>query len=193
MSEANGEFPEIKRIGVVGAGQMGCGIAHVFALAGFDVHLVDISDEHLEQARGRIASNLDRQIAHGRITSDEKTAALAHITMGTELEAFADSDLVIEVGFADPTAKRALIGRIEAIISPGAVLASPVSAAPLLALAEDVSRPEELVGLGIRGEQRVELTGSPQTAPGALMTAASFCRRIGVDVAVVDAAVDAAE
>lgn len=147
MSEANGEFPEIKRIGVVGAGQMGCGIAHVFALAGFDVHLVDVSDEHLEQARGRIASNLDRQIAHGRITSDEKTAALAHITTGTELEAFADSDLVIESVVENEEVKREIFKQLCPLLKPETIVCSNTSSLSITRLASVTDRPGRFMGM----------------------------------------------
>jgi len=147
MSEANGEHPEIKRIGVVGAGQMGCGIAHVFALAGYDVHMVDLSDEELEQARARINSNLDRQISHGRITGDEKTAALEHITMGTELEGLGDCDLVIESVVEDEEVKRDIFKRLCPILKPEAIICSNTSSLSITRLASVTDRPGRFMGM----------------------------------------------
>ena len=147
MSEANGELPEIKRIGVVGAGQMGCGIAHVFALAGFDVHLVDISEEQLEQARGRIAENLDRQIAHGRITGDDKAAALGRIAMGTALEAFADCDLVIESVVENEEVKREIFKQLCPLLKPEAIICSNTSSLSITRLASVTDRPGRFMGM----------------------------------------------
>ena len=95
QSDSEGEQNEIKRVGVIGAGQMGNGIAHVFALGGYDVRLSDLTDERLEEARAAISANLDRQVGHQKISDADKAAAMGRISMATDLDIFKDCDLVI--------------------------------------------------------------------------------------------------
>ena len=141
MSEANGEIPEIKSVGIIGAGQMGNGIAHVFAVAGYDVHLSDISDERLEQARESIGANLDRQIEHEKISSDDKAAALARITMGTGLELFGDCDLVIESVVENEEVKRGVLKQLCPLLKPEAIICSNTSSISITRLASVTDRP----------------------------------------------------
>ena len=98
--------PEIRRIGVIGAGQMGRGIAHVCALAGLDVLLTDISPEALAAGRETIDRNLSRQVARGRIREEDKAAALGRIGMAADYAAFGDCDMVIEAATERETVKR---------------------------------------------------------------------------------------
>src|SRR5688572_33056545 len=88
--------PEIRRIGVIGAGGMGRGIAHVCALAGLDVLLTDVSPEALAAGRETIDRNMSRQVARGRVREEDKAAALARIGMAADYAAFGDCDMVIE-------------------------------------------------------------------------------------------------
>ncbi len=99
MSEESAAAPspsEIKCVGVIGAGLMGHGIAHVFAVGGYDVKLSDQTEERLQDALATIAAHLQRQVEHGKLTAEDKAAALARIETGTEMEIFKDCDLVIE-------------------------------------------------------------------------------------------------
>ena len=86
----------IKRIGVIGAGQMGSGIAHVCALKGFDIRLMDVDQPHLNSGIENIGRNMDRQIGRGMIRPEDKDSALKRITTGTDYKQFADCDLVVE-------------------------------------------------------------------------------------------------
>ena len=147
MSEANGEIPEIKSVGIIGAGQMGNGIAHVFAVAGYDVHLSDISDERLEQARESIGANLDRQIEHEKISSDDKAAALARITMGTGLELFGDCDLVIESVVENEEVKRGVLKQLCPLLKPEAIICSNTSSISITRLASVTDRPGRFMGM----------------------------------------------
>ena len=147
MSEANGEIQEIKSVGIIGAGQMGNGIAHVFAVAGYDVHLSDISDERLEQARESIGANLDRQIEHEKISSDDKAAALARITMGTGLELFGDCDLVIESVVEDEEVKRGVLKQLCPLLKPEAIICSNTSSISITRLASVTDRPGRFMGM----------------------------------------------
>lgn len=147
MSEANGEIPEIKCVGIIGAGQMGNGIAHVFAVAGYDVRLSDISDERLELSRESIGANLDRQIEHEKISSDDKAAALARITMGTGLELFGDCDLVIESVVEDEEVKRGVLKQLCPLLKPEAIICSNTSSISITRLASVTDRPGRFMGM----------------------------------------------
>jgi len=147
MSEANGEIPEIKSVGIIGAGQMGNGIAHVFAVAGYDVHLSDISDERLEQARESIGANLDRQIEHEKISSEDRAAALARITMGTGLELFGDCDLVIESVVENEEVKRGVLKQLCPLLKPEAIICSNTSSISITRLASVTDRPGRFMGM----------------------------------------------
>ncbi len=147
MSEANGEIPEITCVGIIGAGQMGNGIAHVFAVAGYDVRLSDISDEQLEQARECIGANLDRQVEHEKISSDDKAAALARITMGTGLEMFGDCDLVIESVVENEEVKRGVLKQLCPLLKPEAIICSNTSSISITRLASVTDRPGRFMGM----------------------------------------------
>jgi 3-hydroxybutyryl-CoA dehydrogenase len=147
MAEANGELPEITCIGVVGAGQMGHGIAHVFAVAGFDVRLTDVSEDKLAQALEQIAANLERQVGHGKITSEEKEAALARITTGTELELFRDCDLVIESVVENEDVKRDILKQLCPLLKPEAIICSNTSSISITRLASVTDRPGRFMGM----------------------------------------------
>ncbi len=147
MSEANGEIPEIKCVGIIGAGQMGNGIAHVFAVAGFDVRLSDISEERLVLARDSISANLDRQVEHGKMTSDEMAATLARITMGTGLELFSDCDLVIESVVENEEVKRDVLKQLCPLIRPDALICSNTSSISITRLASVTDRPGRFMGM----------------------------------------------
>ena len=96
----------IRKIGVIGAGQIGCGIAHVCAVSGFDVYLVDISTEALERARSNMTDSLDHQVSKGKISEATRTAALNRISTGTGLALFSECDLVIEAVTENEEIKR---------------------------------------------------------------------------------------
>jgi len=147
MAEANGELPEITCIGVIGAGQMGHGIAHVFAVAGFDVRLSDVSEDKLNEARDQIAANLERQVDHGKIAAADKDAALARITTGTGLELFGDCDLVIESVIENEDVKRDLLKQLCPLLKPEAIVCSNTSSISITRLASVTDRPGRFMGM----------------------------------------------
>ena len=138
---------EIRTVGVIGAGQMGNGIAHVFALAGFDVLLNDISGESLEKALAAIDRNLGRQVAKGRIDEAEKTAALGRIAPSTDVAALAPCDLVIESATENEAVKCKIFEGVIAHLSPEALLATNTSSISITRLASATDRPEKFMGL----------------------------------------------
>ena len=138
---------DIKCIGVIGAGQMGGGIAHVCALGGYDVRLSDVGDEQLDKALKTIARNMDRQIGHGRISEADKTAALAHITTSTDFAKFADCDMVIESATENEEIKREILKTLCPHLKPEAILCSNTSSISITRLAAVTDRPGRFMGM----------------------------------------------
>jgi len=138
---------EIRAVGVVGAGQMGNGIAHVAALAGLSVALVDVKAEALEKALATVAKNMDRQVQKGAITAADKEAALGRIRTGTEMSLFSESDIVIEAATEREELKLSLFKSICAVLKPEAILASNTSSIPITRLAAATDRPERVIGM----------------------------------------------
>ena len=134
-------------VGVVGAGQMGNGIAHVFALGGHDVLLHDRDEAALQRGLDTIAHNLDRQIARGTVTEEEKVAALRRIRSVGTLEEFSTCDLMIESITEDEAAKREVIKSMDAVAGENAVLTSNTSTISITRLASVTRQPERFMGL----------------------------------------------
>jgi len=137
----------IERVGVVGAGQMGSGIAHVAALEGKSVTLVDVADPLLERALAGIAKNLGRQVEKGKVTAEARDAALARIATATSVDAFGDADLVVEAIVEDEGVKRGLFERLDALVPQGGILASNTSSISITRLAAATRRPEQVIGM----------------------------------------------
>jgi 3-hydroxybutyryl-CoA dehydrogenase len=138
---------EIKMIGVIGAGQMGNGIAHVAALAGYDVLLSDVSADQLERARQAIEKNLTRQAGRGLIRHDEIEPALARITTTSDLSDLANVDLAIEAASEKEEIKRAIFKSLCEVIRPDTILASNTSSLSITRLGSSTDRPERFIGL----------------------------------------------
>jgi 3-hydroxybutyryl-CoA dehydrogenase len=138
---------DIKTIGVIGAGQMGNGIAHVAALAGYDVFLSDVSADQLALARAAIEKNMNRQVARGLIKDDEIAPALARITMTSDLADLANVDLAIEAASEKEDIKRAIFKSLCAVVRPDTILASNTSSLSITRLGSSTDRPERFIGL----------------------------------------------
>jgi 3-hydroxybutyryl-CoA dehydrogenase len=137
---------EIKRVGVIGAGQMGNGIAHVFALAGYEVLLNDISDEALEGALGIIRRNLDRQLSRERISAEDRDAALARIRPETDIGAVGAVDLIIESATEHEEIKHRIFASLAEHLAPHTLLTSNTSSISITRLAARTDRPERFMG-----------------------------------------------
>lgn len=140
-------IPEIKRIGVIGAGQMGSGIAQVAAQAGFDVRLSDVSRQALDGAVSRIDYFLGRQVKKGTLTEEIRRAALGRIKTGDGLEMFKDCDLVIEAATENEELKRKIFQSLLPNLKEEAVLASNTSSISITRLAAVTDRPERFIGM----------------------------------------------
>ncbi|ALJ91213.1 3-hydroxyacyl-CoA dehydrogenase family protein [Thermus aquaticus] len=170
---------EVKTIGVVGAGQMGSGIAQVAAQAGYEVVLLDVSQEALERGLGAIRRSLAKFLEKGRITEEALEAALGRIRTTLDLEALGEADLIVEAIVEDEGAKRALLERLGALAKPEAILASNTSSIPITALGRYSGRPERFIGMHFFNP--VPLMGLVEVIRGELTSAAT--RDVVVEVA----------
>jgi 3-hydroxybutyryl-CoA dehydrogenase len=137
----------IRKIGIIGTGQMGNGIAHVIALSGYEVILNDLSKENVDKALEIIDRNLTRQVASGKITEEDKTQALSRISYAENFQGFADADLVIEAATEDETVKRKIFVSLCPFLKPGAIVATNTSSISITRLAAATDRPEHFIGL----------------------------------------------
>lgn len=138
---------DIRKIGVIGAGQMGNGIAHVSALAGYEVSLSDISDEAIEGGLATIRGNLARMVKKEKISQSDADAALARITTGVGLEVHSQADLVVEAATENPEIKFQIFRAIDQIVGENCILASNTSSISITAIAAQTSRPHRVIGM----------------------------------------------
>src|SRR5215217_4743965 len=124
-----------ERVAVIGAGQMGNGIAHVFAQSGFDVAMIDVSADALERGRSTIAGNLDRQIKKGTLQAADKDAILGRVRTAASTDAISDADLVIEAVTENRDLKFRIFADLDAKAKPGAILASNTSSISITEIA----------------------------------------------------------
>lgn len=137
---------DIQSIGVVGAGQMGNGIAHVMALAGFDVIITDISQDSLDAAIANISKNIDRQVSRGKLSQGEKDAAMGRIRTTLTLTDIGPSDLIIEAATERETVKQAIFEDLLPHLQPHTILTSNTSSISITRLASRTDRPEKFMG-----------------------------------------------
>jgi len=147
MSVAGGPLERLRRIGIIGAGQMGGGIAHVCSLAGIDVVVTDINEEALQRGRQAIERNLGRQVARGTIREEDKAAALARIHMGLDYALFADCDMVIEAATEKEEIKREIFKKLTPHLKPDALIATNTSSISITRLASATDRPGKFIGM----------------------------------------------
>ena len=141
------ELPAIAQVGVIGAGQMGNGIAHVCALAGLPVVMLDVKQDALDKALATIVKNMDRQVHRGLVTEDDKVAAIARITNSTDYGAFGDADLIIEAATEKEDVKRAIFKLALPHLKPSCMIASNTSSISITRLGASTDRPEKFVGM----------------------------------------------
>ncbi|CAO3363250.1 3-hydroxybutyryl-CoA dehydrogenase [Azospirillum sp. A26] len=137
----------IKKIGIIGAGQMGSGITQVCAQAGYAVVLSDISEAALEKSLAGISRNFDRQIQKGKLSEADKTAALSRIVTGTDLSIFGDCDLVVEAATENEALKRDLLKKLVPHLKPEALIATNTSSISITRLAAATDRPAKFMGM----------------------------------------------
>ncbi|PIO98362.1 3-hydroxybutyryl-CoA dehydrogenase [Pleomorphomonas carboxyditropha] len=179
---------EIRSIGVMGAGQMGSGIAHVCALAGLDVGLYDIARDRLEACLNVVSANLGRQVASKKITEEQRREALSRIKLLTDLEGFADTDLVIEAVTENETIKRKALSQLCPELKPKAMIGTNTSSVSITRLAASTDRPERFIGIHFMNPvpvmQLVELVRGIATEDETFEAARAFVAKLGKTVAV---------
>ena len=171
---------DIKTVGIVGAGQMGTGIAHVCALAGYQVMLNDLSRERIDAGLAMIERNLARQVSRGIIDDAAMKSALAHVTVAESLPEVAQTDLVIEAATENEVIKRQIFKSIEPHLGPNTLLASNTSSISITRMASTTDRPERFIGLHFMN-------------PVPLMKLVEIIRGIATDVATYETAVNFAK
>ncbi|MCX5477525.1 3-hydroxybutyryl-CoA dehydrogenase [Kaistia geumhonensis] len=180
----------ISKVGVIGAGQMGNGIAHVSALAGFDVVLHDIAEERVRKGLATIDGNLSRQVHSGRITEEDRKAALARVTAAPSVDALGSCDLVIEAATEDEQVKRKIFAGVCPVLRPDAMLATNTSSISITRLASASDRPERFIGIHFMNPvpvmQLVELIRGIATGDETFEAAKAYVARLGKTVAVAE-------
>ncbi|MHA1544827.1 MAG: 3-hydroxybutyryl-CoA dehydrogenase [Alphaproteobacteria bacterium] len=180
----------IKSVGIVGAGQMGNGIAHVCALAGIDVVLNDITRERTQAALATINGNLARQAGAGKITEDQRSKALARISIGDDFSALANVDLAIESVAEEEGVKREVIERLCPHLGPDTLLGTNTSSISVTRLASASDRPEKFMGIHFMNPvpimELVELVRGIATSDETFKTVREFTRKLGKTIAVAE-------
>ena len=175
----------VRKVGVVGLGTMGAGIAQVCVQAGVETVGREVSEELGERARERVEHYLGRGVEKGRLSGEEKEAALARLTTTTELTELGGCDLVIEAIVEDLDAKRGLFQELDRVVGSDAVLATNTSALSVTAVAAAIDRPERVVGMHFFNPAPVlplvEVVRTELSSDEAVETALEFARRIGKD------------
>jgi 3-hydroxyacyl-CoA dehydrogenase / enoyl-CoA hydratase / 3-hydroxybutyryl-CoA epimerase len=172
----------VKRLGVIGAGMMGAGIAHVSAQAGIEVVLIDATQEAAERGKGHSADLLDKGIQRRKVTPEQKAEVLGRITATTEYSALAGCDLIVEAVFEDPKVKAEVTARVDAATGPECIFATNTSTLPISALARASARPGQFIGIHffspVDRMMLVEIIRGKETGDRAVAKALDFVRQL---------------
>ena len=180
----------IKTVGVIGAGQMGSGIAHVCALSGLDVKLSDLSGDRLTKAIDIIGKNIGRQVARGKVSEQDKSAAMGRIKTGTDYAMFNECDMVIEAATEDETVKREIFKKLVPFLNKDALLATNTSSISITRLAATTDRPGKFMGMHFMNPvpmmELVELIRGIATEEGTFTTVRDLAHKLGKITAVAE-------
>jgi 3-hydroxybutyryl-CoA dehydrogenase len=179
---------EIRKIGVIGAGQMGKGIAHVCALAGYDVALNDISQERIDASMADVAAQMRRAAERGQLDASKIEPALARISGAPKIADFRDSDIVIEAATEVEDVKRQILIELAQVAKPDAIISSNTSSISITRLAAVTGRPERFIGIHFMNPvprmQLVELIRGIATDDATFEEAKAFIAKLGKTVTV---------
>jgi 3-hydroxybutyryl-CoA dehydrogenase len=179
---------KIETVGIIGAGQMGSGIAHVCALAGLDVLLYDVAPERIEKGLATVNGNMVRQVSSGKLTEEARQSALGRIAATPTLQGLAGADLVIEAATEDESVKRKIFAQICPILNPEAIIATNTSSISITRLAAQTDRPERFIGIHFMNPvpvmKLVELVRGIATEDVTFEAAKAFVRRLDKTVTV---------
>jgi 3-hydroxybutyryl-CoA dehydrogenase len=181
---------EIGHVGVIGAGQMGSGIAQVCAAAGLDVTLCDVSEERVKQSLATVNGNYARLVAKEQMSEEERRSALDRLHAATEFESFANCDFVIEAASENEDVKRRIFARLCPVLSPEAIIASNTSSISITRLASVTDRPERFIGMHFMNPvprmQLVELIRGIATEDETFETCKRMIARLGKTYTVAE-------
>jgi len=180
----------ISTIGIVGAGQMGNGIAHVCAASGHAVRMLDVNQEAIDRGLRTIGGNLDRQVAKGTITADQKAQTLARVATGTDFALFGDCDLVIEAAPENEALKREVFRKLCPVLKPDAIIASNTSSISITRLAAMTDRPARFIGMHFMNPvpimKLVEIIRGIATSEECFVAIRDLTRKLGKSAAVAE-------
>ena len=181
---------QIKSVGVIGAGQMGSGIAHVCAISGYKVALNDVSTDRIEAGLATINGNLARQVASGRITEEQRNSAIENISPAADYESFENTDLLIESAVEDEDIKRKIFTDVCKIVKSDAILATNTSSISITRLAASTDRPEQFMGIHFMNPvpvmELVELVRGIATGDDTFQAVRDFVDTLGKTTAVAE-------
>jgi 3-hydroxybutyryl-CoA dehydrogenase len=174
---------QIRRVGVIGAGTMGNGIAQVFAQSGFEVRLVDAAAPALERARATIDKSLAKFVEKGRLAASDRDAALGRLSTAAAVDAVADADYIVEAIFEDAAAKRELFTRLDQLTRPDVILSSNTSSISITSLGAVTTRPDRVLGMHFMNPvplmTLVELIRGQATSADSMQVASELCAKLG--------------
>lgn len=183
MEEASNRMVQIKSVGVIGAGQMGSGIAHVCALGGYDILLHDISADRITTGISQIEKNLARQVSRNVITQEQMDQAIARIKPAAELQTIGGADLAIEAATENEETKKTIFKALTPHLAQNTILASNTSSISITRLASATDRPERFIGLHFMNPvplmNLVEIIRGIATGPDTYETAVKFAQSLG--------------
>ena len=181
---------KIQKIGVIGAGQMGNGIAHVAALAGFDVLLNDLSADRINEGLATINGNMARQVGRKLIGEEDRQAAIARVTPAETIDALADCDLVIETATEKEDVKRKILADLCPVLKPEAIIGTNTSSISITRLASSTDRPERFIGIHFMNPvplmELVELIRGIATADATFEATKEFVSKLHKKIAVAE-------
>lgn len=193
IPEAKGPAREINKIGVIGGGTMGSGIATSCLLAGIPVRLIEVAQEGLDRGVATITKNIDGAVSRGKLSAEKRDATLAMLEPSVEMEALSDVDLVIEAVFEQMDVKKDIFGKLDTICKEGAILASNTSYLDVNEIAAATSRPQDVIGLHFFSPAHVmrllEIVVADKTAPDVVASGFKLAKRlkkVGVRAGVCD-------
>jgi len=180
----------IEKVGVIGAGQMGSGIAHVCALAGLDVVINDVSSDRINSSIATINGNMARQVSSKRISEDDRQSALTHIAAAPDIEALAEADIVIESATENEEVKRQIFTAVCPVLRADAILATNTSSISITRLAAVTDRPERFIGIHFMNPvpvmELVEVIRGIATDDETFEAAKAFVAKVGKKITVAE-------
>jgi 3-hydroxybutyryl-CoA dehydrogenase len=189
-ADARPDGSAIARVGVIGAGQMGNGIAHVCALAGVPVVLLDVRQDLLDRAMATMGRNMDRQVNRGLITAEDRAAALARVAVSTDYAAFGDCDLVVEAATEKEEVKKTIFRTLTPHLKGSCLIASNTSSISITRLAAATDRPEKFIGMHFMNPvpvmKLVEIIRGIATDEPTFQVTLALAHRLGKTTAVAE-------